>query len=565
VNKLLDHLLARQARLMDSLGPERSAVALKPAPLSREELERRRVEEAAAIESASKCLGTGDIAAAAACLEPHVDTARDTRTLTTLAWIQSAWGNFDAALELLQRAERINPVDEDVLGFAAEILQRIGRHSEAIHFRRRIAFATAEPPASACAALIETITRASHSSETPLVAEVRYALAKFRSAPDANNTLTKKVAQSIYSLAALRSEARDLYEGADPRSDGEVDVELRWGRLHRWAKHSGARLVVSQEGGAPGRRPMMAELTDVLVEPRMQWMPFVSAGSIAFPRLASRRLLTRVEDPASPLLMNAPTQALVRQPVALPVQPGPALLVGGAGSYSEDLLMYCGTLAIAETLGVPAGSMPLVVNAGLAPHQTELLDLLGYPQDMLLALATDRPAKFSKLSVVSRPVLVDWVDPLLPAWYRRRLAPDASLDRATRRVLVVPSDNADRRLSNADEAAATLRSIGFTTFDPSRSTVREQIEVFSQAREVVVAAGAALANLVFTPVGARVVVLQDPQSARRRDGRPHPLMEACGHSVRTLECAAAHWNSGQGPEEADLHVDVQALLQLLTE
>jgi tetratricopeptide (TPR) repeat protein len=565
VNKLLDHLLARQARLMDSLGPERSAVALKPASPRPEEIERRRAEEAAAIESASECLGAGDIAAAAACLEPHVDAARDTRTLTTLAWIQTARGDFEAALELLHRAERIDPVDHDVLGFAAEILQSVGRHSEAIHFRRRIAFATAEPSASACAALIETITRASHKSETPLIAEVRYALAKFRSAPDADHTLAKKVAQSIYSIAALRSEARDLYEAADPRSDGEVDVELRWGRLHKWVRHSGARLVVSQENGAPGRRPMMADLTDVLVEPRMRWMPLVSAGSIAFPQLASRRLLTRAEDPASPLLMNAPTRALVRQPVDLSVQPGPALLVGGSGNYSEDLLVYCGTLAIAETLGVPAGTMPLVVNAGLAPHQTELLDLLGYPRDMLLPLATDRPVKFGKLSVVSRPVAVEWVDPLLPAWYRRRLAPNASLERATRRVLVLPSDNTDRHLSNADETAAALLSIGFMTFDPSRSTVREQIEIFSQAREVVVTAGAALANLVFTPVGARVVVLQDQQTARRRDGQSHPLMEACGQSVRALECATVRWSSGQGLEEADLSVDVQALLRLLTE
>jgi capsular polysaccharide biosynthesis protein len=227
--------------------------------------------------------------------------------------------------------------------------------------------------------------------------------------------------------------------------------------------------------------------------------------------------------------------------------------------------MYCGTLAIAETLGVAPGTMPLVVNACLAPHQAELLGLLGYPQDMLLALAADRPAKFSKLSVVSRPVAVDWVDPLLPTWYRRRLAPNASLDQATRRVLVLPSDNAERHLSNAEEAAAALQAIGFMTFDPSRSTVREQIEIFSQAREVVVVAGAGLANLVFTPVGARVVVLQDQQTVRRRDGRPHPLMEACGLSVRTLECATVRWNTGQDPEEADLRVDVHALLQLLTE
>lgn len=310
---------------------------------------------------------------------------------------------------------------------------------------------------------------------------------------------------------------------------------------------------------------MMADLTDVLVEPRMRWMPLVSSGSIAFPQLASRRLLTRAEDPASPLLMNTPTRALVRQQVDLPVQPGPALLVGGSGSYSEDLLMYCGTLAIAEALGVPPGTMPLVVNAALAPHQTELLDLLGYPQRVLLPVVADRPAKFSKLSVVSRPIAVDWVDPLLPTWYRRRLAPNASLDKATRRVFVLPSDDADRRLSNANEAAAALRSIGFMTFDPSRSTVREQIEIFSQAREVVVAAGAALANLVFTPVGARVVVLQDQQTVRRRNGRPHPLLKACGQSVRTLECATVRWSSGQGLEEADLRVDVQALLQLLTE
>lgn len=84
--------------------------------------------------------------------------------------------------------------------------------------------------------------------------------------------------------------------------------------------------------------------------------------------------------------------------------------------------------------------------------------------------------------------------------------PMAEIDPA-RRIYVSRDDATHRRVLNENAVTAALGAQGYTTIVPGRMTVRDQIIAFSAASEIVIPHGAAGANLVFAPPGAKVLEL----------------------------------------------------------
>jgi capsular polysaccharide biosynthesis protein len=76
------------------------------------------------------------------------------------------------------------------------------------------------------------------------------------------------------------------------------------------------------------------------------------------------------------------------------------------------------------------------------------------------------------------------------------LAEGGSGQRAQRRILIVRRD-AGRQFVNSDEVEAVCARFGFEPVDTSALTVAEQIDLFRDARHVVGAHGAGLANVMF--------------------------------------------------------------------
>ncbi len=564
MKRLLDQLMARQARLMTELTVEpRAQEARAAAATSAADRERLLAEEEQAIERASSSLGVGNLNAARAALEPHAETAQDIRTLTTLSRIHSILGDFDAASALLVRAERKDATNLQVVEFSAELLELQGRHQEAIQYRRRFAYAGTESSAIACAKLIDTLAHANRRARKPLVSEIQFALQRFDAAPDRDARSLKTVAQSIFGIEQLTDRARTYYSIADPCPTTAVDIEMRWTTLVEWSLASQAPLQTIEGAGQAGRRPVLAELSDVVVDPRLQWTPFVDKASAAISRLAPRQIRTRQEDEQSPLLLSSQARALVRMGKDVRTIEQPVLLVGGTGVYPDDLLSYVGTLAIVEALG-RAGELPLLVNDDLAAHQVELLSLLGYDESRWVRTPRSEPVRLARALVPSRLLTGSWVDPLLVSWYRQRLTPTASIERAHGKLCVLPSSGGSRRIANAAPLVAALAALGFEILDPAQCTLREQIVAFSTARQVVLPTGECLANLIFAPAGASVTVLHDGWWVRAAQDRPfRTLVEACGHGLSTLECAAASVHPGQSLMEAELTVDIDALAQAL--
>lgn len=563
MKRLLDQLMARQTRLMTELTIEPQARAA--VELSATARERLRAEEEQAIERASTSLGAGNLSDARAALEPHVETAQDVRTLTTLSRIHSILGDFDTASTLLVRAERMDATNLQVVEFSAELLELQGRHQEAIQFRRRFAYAGTESSATACAKLINTLAHANRRARKPLVSEIQFALQRFDAAPDRNAQSLMAVAQSIFGIDQLADRGRAYYGLADPCPATAVDIEMRWTTLVEWSLASKSPLNTIEGAGQAGRRPVLAELSDVVIDPRLQWTPFVDNSSAAISRLAPRQIRTRREDEQSPLLLSSQTRALVRMSKDIRTIERPVLVVGGTGVYPDDLLSYMGALAIVETLGCTK-DLPLLVNDDLAAHQVEMLSLLGYDESRWLRTPRSEPVRLAHALVPSRLLTGSWVDPLLVSWYRRRLTPAASIERAHRRLCVLPSSEGSRRIANAEPLVAALAALEFEILDPARCTLREQIEAFSTARQVVLPTGECLASLIFAPAGASVTVLHDGWWVRAAQDRPfRSLVEACGQTLTTLECQAASVHPGQRLAESDLVVDIESLYGSLRE
>ena len=76
----------------------------------------------------------------------------------------------------------------------------------------------------------------------------------------------------------------------------------------------------------------------------------------------------------------------------------------------------------------------------------------------------------------------------------------------TRRIFIKRGSNI-RGLKNEDKIIDVLRPIGFEIIEPEKLSFQGQIEIFSNANVIVGASGAALANLIFSPAEAKIVIL----------------------------------------------------------
>jgi capsular polysaccharide biosynthesis protein len=393
------------------------------------------------------------------------------------------------------------------------------------------------------------------------------ALSGLRRAPDVSPRHLAEAARLIYSIEAMSTDAGALLAEGDPCPEDQVEATFAWATLPAWCAAAGKVADRIAEEGEPGRRPSAVEVTDVMVHPALQWIPILDQPAPSLiSGLAPARIRLRNEDPMSPLLMANANTARLRLPRSPQAFTQKALLLGGNGGYYHDVIEYIGVLAIAERLGFDR-QLPLVVNEGPAPHMAELLRLLGYQDVPLIQIARDRPARFDRLLVTTRLAAGGrWFDPMLPRWYRRRLVePLGPLPTAERKLYLSRAGTSRRRLSNEQDVFAALEPLGFELVRPETTSVQSQIELFAQASHIVGSSGAAFTNMIFSPPGARVVVLQNKQLVQAGGDLYFDVLAAsCGHQATTLECEPARLAAGERSVDADLVADVKAIERSLS-
>ncbi len=151
---------------------------------------------------------------------------------------------------------------------------------------------------------------------------------------------------------------------------------------------------------------------------------------------------------------------------------------------------------------------PLVVNEQtLAPFQNETLAAtLGSAQ---LVAFPWRVARFKRLYLSSflssgecAPRLRSWIEGL------SRSTGSGPAGPRPRRLYISRADATRRRVLNEDETWAALSRLGFERVTPVTLSVADQLSLFASAEAVVLANGAASANLPAAPPGALVVEFQ---------------------------------------------------------
>lgn len=228
-------------------------------------------------------------------------------------------------------------------------------------------------------------------------------------------------------------------------------------------------------------------------------------------------------------------------------------------------------VAMVEELGIPV-SVPLLISKPGAAQMLEFLDLIkapGRPIEIIDApTLVEQATLFTPVSTVpfewlkSRcgvPVRYSPSDCLFSpgaiATLKRRignLCP--SVSEGKRVKVLIDRNSARRRVTNREEVVRYFSEKGYVIAIPEQMSLKEQMDLFSQASVIVGQTGAGLANMLFAPAGARIIVL----SGHPEDPGPHNyfpnIARTLGHEVHFMAF---------GPPSPNLHIDFEVDLTFL--
>jgi capsular polysaccharide biosynthesis protein len=166
--------------------------------------------------------------------------------------------------------------------------------------------------------------------------------------------------------------------------------------------------------------------------------------------------------------------------------------------------------------------VPVLVHADLAAWQTETLELLGVPTERMVAYRHPH-VRIRRALWPSLPGRTGNTPPWAAEYLRSRLAiPPESTGRL---LYVSRGDTSRRQVANEHDVIAELRQIGFDAVNPGELTVREQMQLFGEAKLIVGAHGAGLTNMIASSRAAVVEVI-DPSYV---NGCFYTLSNALGH------------------------------------
>ncbi len=186
--------------------------------------------------------------------------------------------------------------------------------------------------------------------------------------------------------------------------------------------------------------------------------------------------------------------------------------------------------------------------------QEETLDWLGVPAARRLRCSKNFVHQFERLVVPAMPfarkAVPTWVAPWL-----RSLAPPAPS--GPEKIYLSRRGAPRRRFASEAELMPALAARGFVCLQPETMSVAEQARGLGSARWIVAPHGAALANMVFAPPGARVMEFFHPQ---HKNQCYENLAAACGHRYASLEGQAIN---RLGEPRLEYEVEVPAMLAML--
>jgi capsular polysaccharide biosynthesis protein len=190
---------------------------------------------------------------------------------------------------------------------------------------------------------------------------------------------------------------------------------------------------------------------------------------------------------------------------------------GVAFNYAHWLTEVLPRIAALARHGVHA-SVPLIVDTDLHPNIMRSIALVAGPEVTIHRLAPDQVVRVGVLHNVSpagyipfklRPKSQGAICQALGemiASLRRHAGGDGEGE-GGRPKLLIRRNSAMRRLVNEEAVAEAMVARGFVVIEPERMSLEEQVALYSRARMVVGATGAAVANLIFCQPDCPTVVI----------------------------------------------------------
>ncbi len=552
---LLERLLARQRKLMGELDApptpivERSALA----PAQRPPL----ATESQDLAQAERVLAEGQHAVASSLLKAHADRAGLPRTYLILAQLSTLEGHFDEAEAFLKRAERLDPNDQTVWAACADLYRHTRRFDQEFPYRRRLAYTTQDVPVGRYSALMQALIAAAPKFKGPAASEIELLAQRIMGSPEATPQAKVEAAEAIFNTRAPVDAAISLLVKSDPPGVEEQDVLAQWSYLSPWCTAHHVEMRRLNDEGVSGRRPTLVTLNNVCIHPKLQWTPILDSGRTIINGMASTPWPKRRDDPSSPLMMSGLAGVLLRLPKHPEQVNREALLIGSSGDFYRDAVEHLGALAIAEALNVSPG-LPLVLARNAPAHLQEMLSLLGYGDVDRIEVDPSRLTRFDSLLVTTRlSAGIQSVDPLLPRWYRRKLAACTGVGGTRRRLFLAPS----RSLQLDGQVAQWLEAHGFAILDPDGWTTQETITQFSSAAVVISPMHASLTLTMLMPEGSSVLALVHPQHLQSTPVLPFQAL--CGAAKLRFSALACVPSADVAGADGPLQISSEALAKAL--
>jgi len=184
------------------------------------------------------------------------------------------------------------------------------------------------------------------------------------------------------------------------------------------------------------------------------------------------------------------------------------LIAAPAGmTYAHWYFDVLTRLAILEEAGYNWRAFDrIIVNSRSLPFQRETLEMLGIPNEKLVAIDEDHHILCEKLVAPSLPGLTgnfpNWTVP----WLRNRLLYQSkTVTGSPKRIYISRRKAAFRRVRNEEELIPILKKNGFELVCNEDFSVAEQIGLFSKAEFVLGPMGSSMANLLFSNPGTKVI------------------------------------------------------------
>jgi capsular polysaccharide biosynthesis protein len=218
-----------------------------------------------------------------------------------------------------------------------------------------------------------------------------------------------------------------------------------------------------------------------------------------------------------------------------------------ADNYFHWLLDFLPRLKLVEDFS----DVPILLPSPTPRFIIQTLDRIGIAPERRVS-PDSGPVQVAKLIFPGLLSHTGWPNAEILTWLRQKVL-GGDPETGTRRLLISRRDASRRRILNEDLLFDVLRPLGFERICPGSLTFAQQAETLAEAKIVIGAHGAGLANMAFAPRSATLIELFPEKSV---NGCYYTLANTLGQTYG-LQVGKEHRFGGH------FHIDPERIIEML--